>query len=190
MAKQNKQSLILKVRAMFDQDGGVEERPVTVGNKNISIFYVDSLIDKKLFADSILSPIEQLSKQALKTDDVVEDISKVVSVSGMTQTQDEKEIVTKILSGSAVVVTETEAVICPIFGLQARSVTEPPTSRVVKGPREGFVEDLPKNLGLIRKRLKTPNLKIKEVCVGRQSQTSVSIVWLDGIAKPEIVDEV
>ena len=189
MAKQNKQSLIFKIKSMFDKDSQIEERVMKINKCDVSIFYVDSLIDKKLFADSVLTPLEQLS-QSLQSGDVALEIIQVLSVSGMSQTQDEKEVVSKILSGSAVVVTGDVAVICPIFGLQARGVSEPPTSRVVKGPREGFVEDLPKNLGLIRKRLKTPNLKIKELCVGKQTQTNVSVVWLDGIAKPEIVEEV
>lgn len=191
MASQNKESLKNQIKQAFDDDSQVEEMVFHIGSNELSVFYVDGLIDKTLFAESVIKPIEKLTQTPPSATDLISFLqSQVVSVSGTKVVQDFNEAVTKILSGSAVLVCGGEALVCPVYGLQARSVTEPPTSRVVKGPREGFVEDLPRNLGLIRKRLKTPNLKIKELCVGRQTQTNVSIVWLDGIAKTEIVSEV
>ena len=66
----------------------------------------------------------------------------------------------------------------------------PPTARVVKGPREGFVEDLATNIGLIRKRLKTTNLKIKDITLGWQSKTQIAIIYLDGIVNKKVLKEV
>ena len=191
MASQNKESLKNQIRQAFDDDSQVEEMVFKIGSNELTVFYVDSLIDKKLFAESVLKPIESLTQTPPSATDLISFLqSQAISVSGTSVANNSNEAVTKILSGSAVLVCEQKALVCPVYGLQARGVAEPPTSRVVKGPREGFVEDLPRNLGLIRKRLKTPNLKIKELCVGRQTKTNVSVVWLDGIAKPEIVSEV
>ena len=191
MASQNKDSLKNQIRQAFDDDSQVEEMVFKIGSNELTVFYVDSLIDKKLFAESVLKPIESLTQTPPSATDLISFLqSQVISVSGTSVANNSNEVVTKILSGSAVLVCGQKALVCPVYGLQARGVAEPPTSRVVKGPREGFVEDLPRNLGLIRKRLKTPNLKIKELCVGRQTKTNVSVVWLDGIAKPEIVSEV
>lgn len=191
MASQNKDSLKNQIRQAFDDDSQVEEMVFKIGSNELTVFYVDSLIDKKLFAESVLKPIESLTQTPPSATDLISFLqSQVISVSGTSVANNSNEAVTKILSGSAVLVCGQKALVCPVYGLQARGVAEPPTSRVVKGPREGFVEDLPRNLGLIRKRLKTPNLKIKELCVGRQTKTNVSVVWLDGIAKPEIVSEV
>ena len=191
MASQNKDSLKNQIRQAFDDDSQVEEMVFKIGSNELTVFYVDSLIDKKLFAESVLKPIESLTQNPPSATDLISFLqSQVISVSGTSVANNSNEAVTKILSGSAVLVCGQKALVCPVYGLQARGVAEPPTSRVVKGPREGFVEDLPRNLGLIRKRLKTPNLKIKELCVGRQTKTNVSVVWLDGIAKPEIVSEV
>ena len=114
----------------------------------------------------------------------------VVSISSVEELQDETQIEQKIYSGFACVVFESVALAFPLFGAEKRGIQEPPTARVVKGPREGFVEDLATNIGLIRKRMKTRNLKIKDVVVGKQSQTQISIIYLEGIAKKEIVEEV
>ena len=72
----------------------------------------------------------------------------------------------------------------------ARAVTEPPTDVAIKGPREGFVEDVKLNTALVRKRLKTGELRIEFLTVGRRSQTSVALCWLDGTSVQSTVDEI
>lgn len=114
----------------------------------------------------------------------------IVSISSVEELSDEVQIEQKIFSGFACVVFQDKALAFPLFGAEKRSIQEPPTARVVKGPREGFVEDLATNIGLIRKRMKTRDLKIKDVFVGERSHTHVSIVYLEGIAKKEIIKEV
>lgn len=71
-----------------------------------------------------------------------------------------------------------------------RAVAEPPTSMVMRGPREGFVEDVKVNLTLIRKRLKTTNLKVVNLAVGKFTNTAVAVCYLDGVAQKRIVDDV
>lgn len=209
MSEKTRVSWIDKIKQSFDEDSQVIETPFQTSEGDFSLFYVDSLIDKKLFADSILSPIEKFAKNSEKTsekteqkpmknsqtsmqeNDVCDTLKKeVISVSAVEELNKLNDALDKIFAGNVVVASEKKMLSCPVFGLQARSVAEPPTSRVVKGPREGFVEDLPRNLGLIRKRLKTANLKIKDLYVGKQTNTHVAIVYLDGIAKKEIVQKV
>jgi spore germination protein KA len=66
---------------------------------------------------------------------------------------------------------------------------EPPTDVAVKGPREGFVEDVKTNMALLRKRFKTPDLRFETLRVGKQSDTAVSICWLEGTSNPDIRQE-
>jgi len=80
--------------------------------------------------------------------------SEVVSITSVEELTEINQIIDKILSGYAVVAFEKEALCYPIFGAEKRGIEEPPNSRVIKGPREGFVEDLSTNVGLIRKRVK------------------------------------
>ena len=70
-----------------------------------------------------------------------------------------------------------------------RSITEPPTSMVIKGPREGFIESLPVNISLIRRRLKSPNLVFNQFTVGKFSQTAVAICYIQGIADKSLVKQ-
>ncbi len=73
---------------------------------------------------------------------------------------------------------------------EKRSVSSPENEPDVKGARDAFVESVRTNTSLVRRRLRAPSLKIKEHKVGRQSVTPVDVVYLDGIANPELAQEV
>ena len=71
-----------------------------------------------------------------------------------------------------------------------RSISPPAGETVLKGSRDAFVESLRTNTSLVRRHIKAPELRIREQIVGRQSLTSVDVLYLDGIADPETVAEV
>ena len=71
-----------------------------------------------------------------------------------------------------------------------RAVAEPPTGVAVKGPREGFIEDVKTNMSLVRKRLKSPALRFEMLKAGRRSETNIAVCWLEGIADAEVREEV
>lgn len=68
-----------------------------------------------------------------------------------------------------------------------RAINDASSEPVLKGPKEGFNENYQTNIGLIRKRIKDPNLLFKEVKVGRRSKTKVSIAYIKDIAEEKRV---
>ena len=73
---------------------------------------------------------------------------------------------------------------------ETRSVSEPPTEGIVKGPREGFVESIKTNLSLIERKLRTPDLCVKRLKVGRRTKTDVAVVYIRGIADENVAKEI
>jgi spore germination protein KA len=71
-----------------------------------------------------------------------------------------------------------------------RAIEQPVTENVVRGPREGFIENHSTNICLIRKKIKSPNLKVEGVKIGKQTNTTVSMLYMENIANKKIVDEV
>lgn len=69
----------------------------------------------------------------------------------------------------------------------SRAITEPPTSSVLRGPREGFTENLRTNITQIRRRLQTPKLRIRHLFVGKYTHTDVAIVHIGGVADRALV---
>lgn len=74
--------------------------------------------------------------------------------------------------------------------LEKRQVEEPSSQTVLRGPKEGFTENLRTNISLIRRRIKTPRLSTELRRIGRLTQTDVALIYIQGIAKDETVEEV
>ena len=188
--------LFEQISNKFDEENKVVETQFSVKGENFSLFYIESLINKPLFTSGLLLPLEKFVKQNENNNkplskslfETVKDL--IVAISSVEEISDANEIENKIFSGSACIVFKDKALAVPLFGAEKRSIQEPPTARVVKGPREGFVEDLASNIGLIRKRLKTTNLKIKDMTIGKQSKTQIAIIYLEGIVKKQVLKEV
>ncbi len=73
---------------------------------------------------------------------------------------------------------------------EKRSVSDPENEPDVKGARDSFVESLRTNTSLVRRRFRAPELKVEEQIVGRQSLTPVDVLYVEGIADPDLAEQV
>jgi spore germination protein len=71
-----------------------------------------------------------------------------------------------------------------------RAIEEPNTESVIRGPREGFTENIGTSISLIRRRLPTPDLVMESITIGLYSKTKVVLFYVDGLVDPEVVREI
>ncbi len=69
-------------------------------------------------------------------------------------------------------------------------VQEPQSEKVIRGSREGFVDSIKVNTALIRKRLRTPKVKVKELKAGTRSKTNVDLVYMEDLVYPSLLKEI
>jgi spore germination protein KA len=109
------------------------------------------------------------------------------------QTEDQLgPVVDALIDGKTAVFVEGigEAFLFGTRSVEKRSISQPETEQVVRGPREGFIESLKVNLSLLRYRLQTPDLRVKMMSVGRITRSKVAVCFIEGIANPDLVAEV
>lgn len=70
-----------------------------------------------------------------------------------------------------------------------RTPEETATEITIKGPRDNFIEDISVNVALIRKRLRTNSLHVRNFQVGKRSLTEVSLLYLEDTASPDMVED-
>ena len=97
------------------------------------------------------------------------------------------ELVDALLHGKTIKLAKDNDYIFNTTKYDMRPVAEPPTSVVIKGPREGFTENIKVNISLIRKRLISENLIIEDFVIGRETKTSVKVLYLKNIADEKVV---
>ena len=72
---------------------------------------------------------------------------------------------------------------------EKRGLSAPEVENTVKGPKDAFAETSRTNTSLVRRHLRTPDLRIYETVVGRRSLTNVSLIWIKGITNDSLVQK-
>lgn len=153
----------------------------------LGFVFLKSMTDPTLFSQSIYLPIQNYNEK-INANDLIEKILKNNVVEKIT----DKEIIKNILNGQVVIISDffQEIVSVDISKYPTRIPSEPPTSPVIQGPREGFVEDFNTNITLLRRRIHSENLVFQTLTVGRISQTKVVLSYICGVADENVINEI
>ncbi len=81
------------------------------------------------------------------------------------------------------------AVKIPDKGYPAMTIQEVESEKSIRGSNEGFSTSVKQNTALIRKRIRSIDLKVRERKVGVRSRTNVDILYMDGLIYPEFLQE-
>lgn len=167
---------------------GNQQRPVT-------LIFIDGMIDSKIISDDVIKPLIQKSQlcdadSEMKTIELIE--HGFVYFPDMKTRKNINDAINDILAGSCALVFDKEktALTFNTKGFEKRGISEPTNEGSSKGTKDSFVESLRVNTATLRSKIKSPNLIIEETIVGKQTHTSIAIVYLDGIVNKTIVDEV
>lgn len=161
----------------------------------MAIAYIDGLADKKLIGEGALNNLIVNSRMA-QPNEIKENIkdlikNKTVAITEIKEIDDIDEVVKNILIGETILFIDKvkEMILLASRGWPTRSVSEPQTETVIRGPRDGFTETLKVNTSLIRRRIRDTNLKVKSMSLGRRSQTDVAIMYVEDIVDEDVLDE-
>ena len=158
------------------------------------ILYADGVVNKQLLGDLIARPLSRLSlkKEGGMSALNAETVQKTLLFPELKTAENFQDATKEILDGNSLLLIDGIEIgfIVGAKLLPNRAVIEPPTDVAVKGPREGFIEDVKTNMGLIRKRLKSPDLRFETLRVGKRSDTAVTLCWLEGTSNSEVKEEI
>ncbi|WP_026477106.1 spore germination protein [Alkaliphilus transvaalensis] len=177
----------LRTEENFD----VIHRKLEYANKKFGLFFIDGFAKDDVMVE-IMKELSRLSTNALYKEAIKKLVQQFIPHIEVETTNDLEEIISQVLSGQAVFIIEDcdEAILVDIREYPARSPEEPDIERVVRGPRDGFVETIVFNVTLIRRRMRDRSLIMKHFTVGRRSKTDVVIAYLDSVVDIDLVNEI
>jgi len=182
--------LILK-NAFNNSEDFVFYKFTALDSTDIAIAYISSMVKKELINKEIIKPlINNLQDNQNKLNEKT--IKQWIPATDIREVEKLSEVIDKILMGHVILFLNisNKAFIIDVKGFQERAVEAPDTEQVVRGPREGFVENIDTNISLLRRRIKNPNFIIKNFEVGRQTRTRVCICYIKGIANEDVLNEI
>ncbi|UOY93856.1 spore germination protein [Ectobacillus sp. JY-23] len=164
-------------------------RKFKILGRNIGVLFVNGLADTS-FIIHIFEELVNLNELEPHGHDIAMSVIENRLIhQQVSRIKTMNEVTLQALSGLIVVFIEgeTEALVVDVRSYPGRTPTEPDTEKVVRGARDGFVENIIVNTGLIRRRIRDPRLRNEIIRVGERSQTDICISYVQDIANPDLV---
>lgn len=177
-----------EIRDIFGDTEDLIAREIRCGGFLLYAYAIDGMVSGSEMSEFVLKPIsenlrgetmEELYAGALRGavyNSVADECDSIQTVAG------------KLVNGFCVVLFPgSGAIAFEIKSGTRRSPSPPEVENTVKGPKDAFVETVRINTSLIRRHLRTPELRFTGLTVGKRSMTHVSIVWIQGITNRSLV---
>lgn len=185
------------LKSILGQNNDIIFRSFNLGfgkHTEAAIIYIEGMVDKTMLNIDIMKPLmlEDHTNINPSVKSLQETIVKsLLTVSNVQEDQTIDRIVKGILSGRVILMVDglAAAFNIDICEYKKRQITQPESEVLIRGPREGFTESLSTNITLIRRRLKSPNLVFESFTIGRVTSTEISVVYIKGIASPDMLNE-
>ena len=176
-----------EIRAIFEGVSDFEPRMLRSGEATLYAYFIDGLVSSGFIAEYIYKPITQDLPRNVP-DAYRAALRGSVYNAVARPCKDLQDVAVKIVNGFCVVLFPgTGAVAFEARTGVSRGPQPPDVENTVKGPKDAFVETIRINTSLIRRHLRTPDLRISGTTVGSRSLTNVSVLWIEGITNPEYV---
>ncbi|WP_138418192.1 spore germination protein [Aquibacillus sediminis] len=190
------------IQSLLKQNDDVVERtfylPNQQGNKG-TLFYVEGIVD----TDKIERALKDLMYTSSANSNAVQTTSTESNLAMSIQTHMShnssvkvantlQEGINGILLGDCFCIIDQseQGLIFSGKGGEKRSVEEPMAEQVVRGPRDGFTEDIRTNTALVRRRIRDVHLKVEGLELGTKTKTTINVSYINGIVKESLVEEV
>ncbi|MDF2685034.1 MAG: GerA spore germination protein [Clostridia bacterium] len=182
--------------SIFKDDDTLNKR-LFENQHNINIkfcaFFLIGMVNIEIINDNILKPLILTDLKSMDINDNLIDIlsNKVLFTHKIKKSEDLSEIIDSIIYGDTILFINgfNQVLIISSKGWEYIPITDPEAELVLRGPREGFNESLLTNISLIRRRLKTNDLKFKNRTFGTRTNTNACICYLDSLVDKKILDE-
>lgn len=176
------------IRAIFRGAGDFIVRPLHCGDFKLFLYAIDGLTSGGDISDYVVRPItEHLAADSI-TALYHHALQGMVYNAVADACQDLDTVAMKLVNGFCVVLFPSAGAIAfEVKTPEKRGLSAPAVENTVKGPKDAFVETSRSNTSLVRRHLRSPDLRIHETRVGRRSITNVSLLWLEGITNDTLV---
>ncbi|MDD4188002.1 MAG: spore germination protein [Bacilli bacterium] len=170
------------IKDLFTHTPDLIIRPIKKRFNTIYIVFLETVSSGDRVNSYILTPLTLPSKNKLSVKKALSGPNlKIINIS-----QAEEYLCsgfTIILDKQNIYAVETKAEL-------DRGIDDSKVEPAIYGPKDSLVENINKNIGLIKRRIKSSHLKTKNNLVGRYSKTNTSVIYIDNIAKKELVNEI
>lgn len=178
-----------KIRKRFEGAGDFIARELRCGTFTLYAYAIDGLVSGGDMSEYIIKPISENLKAETMEALYRAALRGAIYNSVADACPDLDTVASKLVNGFSVVLFPgVGAIAYEVKTGVIRGPHAPDLENTIKGPKDAFVETIRINTSLIRRHLRTPELRIEGTIVGQRSLTNVAVVWIEGITNKNLVD--
>ena len=179
-----------EIQKQFTQTDDFIRRVLRCGEDTLYAYAVDGLVSGGDMSEYILKPISENLRGGSMRELYDAALHGAVYNSVAVPCEDLQTVFKKLVNGFCVILfPDVGAIAFEIKTGVNRGPDAPEVENTVKGPKDAFVENIRINTSLLRRHLRTPDLRIYGTTVGQRSLTNVAVVWIEGLTNPELVQK-
>ena len=164
-------------------------RPLHCGEHTIYAYAIDGLIASAYASDYIFKPITKHLNAPTMPELYQRALDGMIYNNVAKPCEDLDTVALLLVNGFCVVLfPEVGAIAFEVRTPDKRGTSAPEVENTVKGAKDSFVETIRSNTSYVRRHLRSPDLRLYETQVGRRTLTNVSVVWLEGVTNPALVE--
>lgn len=169
----------LKQELAVEQSFDLLYRTIEIGGKQAAFYFIDGFCKDELM-EKLLEYLIGISQQDMASD-VQEMLKKHMPYVEVGVSAEWQEIIKNLLSGVLVFLIDgyEKAILLDSRTYPARDVSEPEKDKVLRGSKDGFVETIVFNTALIRRRIRSTELRMEMLNAGKNSQTDIVLCYMD-----------
>ena len=185
--EKNAKKIVQKVKTLYGNSPDVNSRIINIKGKNVGIIFLESSSQASTVSDFIIKGTLYTKENKNIFQNIFEALKNNLFNSQLFIINDFNEFPYYLSSGFTIITVDDsdKAIVMETRAQLDRGVTESSSEPILRGSKDSFTESHSKNLGLIRKRIKDPNLWFDELKLGRRTKTRISIAYINGIADPQ-----
>jgi spore germination protein KA len=165
-----------------------------VGSVSLEILSCEGMINAERLAHAAIEPLTEFLYAKNRSSKEV--FNFINSRSAMSPEQKEiftfEELFRFIMSGFVAILVDGESVgiVMGMQGFNFRSISEPTYEANELGGKEAFVEAVRINMSMVRRRIKSPNLRFEPLNAGFTSKTDICMAYLADRVSNKLIKEV
>lgn len=186
--------IINTIKQMNGNSADIANRKLKIGKTDIALVFLESVSSDDKISDFLMRSLTETVKlkKMISFNSLFNIIENNLMNSKTKILKDYDDVFFHLASGFACIFVEgnNQCIAVETKTKLDRGITESTTEAIIRGPKDSFTENHMVNIGLIRKRIKDPNLLFNEVIVGRRTKTKVCISYIQDIAEKQTVEDI
>ena len=177
-----------EIESRFRGTGDFIVRELRCCGFDLYAYAVDGLVSGADMSDYVIKPIAQTLRGGSMEELYRSAMAGSIYNGVANACTDVDTVTTKLVNGFCVVLFPgVGAIAFEVKTGVSRGPSAPEVENTIKGPKDAFVETIRVNTSLLRRHLRTPDLRIVSTTIGKRSLTNVAVIWIEGITNPELV---